>query len=109
VSPNPPRRPRIFGNKRAPQTPAAKTGKPVNPITLPTVVGDHARMEGKFDTADLIQVEGEVGGELSVGCGLVIGEKGVVMNADSTTNDFFYWGPSGIGICQARRGSKRQE
>ena len=72
----------MFGDKKAPQKPAAPqavdNAKPVNPITLLTVVGDHARMEGKFDIADSIQIECEVGGELNV-CGkLVIGEKGVV-------------------------------
>ena len=35
-------------------------------------------MEGKFDIADSIQVECEVGGEMTVGGKLVIGEKGGV-------------------------------
>jgi cytoskeletal protein CcmA (bactofilin family) len=48
------------------------------PITLLTVVGETARMEGKFEIADSIQIECEVGGELRVGGKLVIGEKGVV-------------------------------
>ena len=52
-----------------------KTG---TPITLLTVVGETARMDGKFDIADSIQIECEVGGELKVGGKLVIGEKGVV-------------------------------
>jgi len=47
-------------------------------ITLLTVVGEFARMEGKFDITDSIQIECEVGGELNVGGKLVIGEKGVV-------------------------------
>ncbi len=81
----------MFGNKRAPQKPAAETGKPANPITLLTVVGDHARMEGKFDIADSIQVECEVGGELNVGGKLVIGEKGVV-NANVQTVDAIIMG-----------------
>jgi cytoskeletal protein CcmA (bactofilin family) len=72
----------MFGEKKSPQKPAAPqavdNAKPVNPITLLTVVGDHARMEGKFDIADSIQIECEVGGELNVGGKLVIGEKGVV-------------------------------
>lgn len=48
------------------------------PITLLTVVGESAKMDGKFDIADSIQIECEVGGELKVGGKLVIGEKGVV-------------------------------
>jgi len=43
-------------------------------------------MEGKFDIADSIQVECEVGGEMNVGGKLVIGEKGVV-NANVQTVD----------------------
>jgi cytoskeletal protein CcmA (bactofilin family) len=35
-------------------------------------------VEGKFDIADSIHVECEIGGELNVGSKLVIGEKGVV-------------------------------
>ena len=55
----------------------SEPGKPAS-ITLLTVVGEHARMEGKFDITDSIQIECEVGGELNVGGKLVIGEKGVV-------------------------------
>ena len=55
----------------------SEPGKPVS-ITLLTVVGEHARMEGKFDITDSIQIECEVGGELNVGGKLVIGEKGIV-------------------------------
>ena len=47
-------------------------------ITLLTVVGEHAKMDGKFDIADSIQIECEVSGELNVGGKLVIGEKGIV-------------------------------
>jgi cytoskeletal protein CcmA (bactofilin family) len=43
-------------------------------------------MEGKFQIADSIQIECEVGGELRVGRKLVIGEKGVV-NATVETVD----------------------
>ncbi len=57
-----------------------------NPITLLTVVGEHAKMDGKFDIADSIQIECEVSGELNVGGKLVIGEKGVV-NANVETVD----------------------
>ena len=56
------------------------------PVTLLTVVGDTAKMEGKFLIADSIQIECEVGGELRVGGKLVIGEKGVV-NANVETVD----------------------
>ena len=55
-------------------------------ITLLTVVGEHAKMEGKFDIADSIQIECEIGGELNVGGKLVIGERGVV-NANVQTVD----------------------
>lgn len=65
-------------------------GRPMS-ITLLTVVGEHARMEGKFDITDSIQVECEVGGELNVGGKLVIGEKGVV-NANVQTVDAIIMG-----------------
>ena len=59
--------------------PASENGKSVaSSVALLTIVGERARMEGKFDIADSIQVECEVGGELNVGGKLVIGEKGVV-------------------------------
>jgi len=72
----------MFNDRKASQKTLAptinsETGKPVS-ITLLTVVGEHARMEGKFDITDSIQIECEVGGELNVGGKLVIGEKGVV-------------------------------
>src|SRR3970282_212526 len=66
-------------------------GQPGIPATLLTVVGDHARMEGKFEIADSIQIECEVGGELSVGGKLVIGQKGVV-TADVRTVDAIIMG-----------------
>ncbi|MBI1963437.1 MAG: polymer-forming cytoskeletal protein [Candidatus Rokubacteria bacterium] len=80
----------MFGQQKgaqktqAPQAP--ENGKPAAPMTLLTVVGDHARVEGKFEIADSIQIECEVGGELNVGGKLVIGEKGVV-SANVTTVD----------------------
>ena len=74
----------MFNERKTPQKPMMTpmpqengNGKPVS-ITLLTIVGEHARMEGKFDIADSIQVECEVGGELNVGGKLVIGQKGVV-------------------------------
>jgi cytoskeletal protein CcmA (bactofilin family) len=57
---------------------AQENGGAAHPITLLTIVGDSAKREGKFDIADSIQIECEVGGELNVGGKLVIGEKGVV-------------------------------
>jgi cytoskeletal protein CcmA (bactofilin family) len=72
-------------NGHAPEpTPKVTTSAP--PITLLTVVGDTAKMEGKFEIADSIQIECEVGGELNVGGKLVIGEKGSV-HADVQTVD----------------------
>jgi cytoskeletal protein CcmA (bactofilin family) len=70
----------MFGKSTVQRPPQTKTagGEPAAPATLLTVVGEHARMEGKFDIADSIQIECEVGGELTVGGKLVIGEKGVV-------------------------------
>lgn len=66
-------------------------GQPAIAATLLTVVGDHARMEGKFEIADSIQIECEVGGELNVGGKLVIGQKGVV-TADVRTVDAIIMG-----------------
>lgn len=84
----------MFQDKKTPHKPvpamAPENGKPVS-ITLLTVVGEHARMEGKFDITDSIQVECEVGGELNVGGKLVIGQKGVV-NANVQTVDAIIMG-----------------
>jgi cytoskeletal protein CcmA (bactofilin family) len=74
-----------------PAAPVGTNGHNGNPITLLTVVGDHAKMEGKFDIADSIQIECEIGGELKVGGKLVIGEKGVV-NANVETVDAIIMG-----------------
>jgi len=60
-------------------------------MTLLTIVGSSAKMEGKFDIADSIQIECEVGGELTVGGKLVIGGKGVV-NANVQTVDAIVMG-----------------
>jgi len=80
----------MFGKSTVQRHPETKTdgGKPA---TLLTVVGEHARMEGKFDIADSIQIECEVGGELTVGGKLVIGDKGVV-HADVRTVDAIVMG-----------------
>jgi cytoskeletal protein CcmA (bactofilin family) len=85
----------MFGGKKGSRKPAApqapEDGKPAAPISLLIVVGDHARMEGKFEIADSIQIECELGGELNVGGKLVIGEKGVV-NANVQTVDAIIMG-----------------
>lgn len=57
---------------------AHENGAGAHPVTLLTIVGESAKMEGKFDIADSIHIECQVGGELNVGGRLVIGEKGVV-------------------------------
>ena len=81
----------MFSNQKDAQKPgpasASVNGQAGGPaIPLLSVVGERARMEGKFDIADSIQVECEVGGEMTVGGKLVIGEKGVV-NANVQTVD----------------------
>jgi cytoskeletal protein CcmA (bactofilin family) len=76
----------MFGRKQEAQE-TTPTKAPIAPrVPLLTVVGDTAKMEGKFQIADSIQIECEVGGELLVGGKLVIGEKGVV-NANVETVD----------------------
>ncbi len=56
------------------------------PVTLLTVTGQTAKMNGKFEIADSLHVECEIGGELLVGGQLVIGERGEV-NATVRTVD----------------------
>jgi cytoskeletal protein CcmA (bactofilin family) len=85
----------MLGRKEA-QTPAsplahAPNGHSGTSATLLTVIGETAKMEGKFDIADSIQIECEIGGELRVGGKLVIGERGVV-NANVETVDAFIMG-----------------
>jgi cytoskeletal protein CcmA (bactofilin family) len=70
---------------------APANGHSAAPVALLTVVGETAKMEGKFEIADSIQIECAVGGELRVGGKLVIGEKGVV-NANVDTVDAFIMG-----------------
>ncbi len=53
---------------------------------LLTVIGNTARLEGKFSIGDSIQIECEVVGEINVEGRLVIGDKGVV-RADVETVD----------------------
>src|SRR6266849_11200842 len=56
----------------------AKNGKGASTVSLLTIVGESAQIEGKFNIADSIQIESEIGGELTVGRKLMISEKGVV-------------------------------
>ncbi len=80
------------GAPRPDSPPSSANGQPGAPaLPLLSVVGERARMEGKFDIADSIQVECEVGGEMNVGGKLVIGEKGVV-NANVQTVDAIIMG-----------------
>ena len=58
---------------------------------LLTVMGEAARLEGKFNIAESIQIECEVAGEINVEGKLVIGEKGVV-RADVHTTDALIMG-----------------
>jgi len=84
----------MLGRKDLPKTAAGQgqsNGNAANPITLLTVIGEQAKMEGKFDITDSIEIECEVGGELNVGGKLVIGEKGVV-NANVQTVDAIIMG-----------------
>ena len=74
----------------APAITHAEPGKPAS-MTLLTVVGEHARFEGKFDITDSIQIECEIAGEMNVGGKLVVGEKGVV-NANVHTVDAIVMG-----------------
>lgn len=63
-----------------PKTTAA-TGAP-----LLSVQGATAKLEGKFDISDSIQIECEIGGEMTVGGKLLIGQNGIV-RADVHTVD----------------------
>ncbi len=56
------------------------------PTTLLTIEGNSAKIEGKFDITDSIQIECEIGGELKVGGKRVIDHKGSV-RADVQTVD----------------------
>ncbi len=61
------------------------------PSPLLTVMGNDAKLEGKFDIADSMKIECEVGGELKVGGKLVIGQTGSV-RADVQTVDVIIHG-----------------
>ncbi len=68
----------MFGEKKQ-----NSTGKGV---PLLAVLGEAARLEGKFTIGDSIQIECEVAGEINVEGKLVIGERGIV-RADVNTVD----------------------
>ncbi len=57
-----------------------------DPSPLLTVMGNDAKLEGKFEIADSIEIECEVGGELKVGRKFIIGQRGSV-RADVQTVD----------------------
>ncbi len=71
--------------RTTPSEPPPAGGSAV-PTTLLAVTGNGAKLEGKLDIADSIEIECEVGGELKVGGKLVIGERGSV-RADVETVD----------------------
>ncbi|HEX6940116.1 MAG TPA: polymer-forming cytoskeletal protein [Longimicrobiales bacterium] len=59
---------------------------PQSSKSLLAIRGDHAKIEGKFQIADSLEIQCEIGGELNVGGKLVIGERGIV-KADVRTVD----------------------
>ena len=58
---------------------------------LLTVLGSNARLEGKFNITDSIQIECEVAGEINIDGKLVIGDRGVV-KADVHTTEAIIMG-----------------
>lgn len=62
------------------RTPAGSNGK------LLTILGTSARIEGKFQIAESIEVQCEISGELAVGGTLVIGDRGRVTADVATVN-----------------------
>src|SRR3990170_1721747 len=64
----------------------AKEGGQTSLTPLLTVMGGDAKIEGKFDITDSIEIECKIGGELRVGGKLVIGDRGSV-HADVQTVD----------------------
>ena len=68
----------MFERKQESRKTAPPQGPTAPPVPLLTINGDTAKIEGKFQITDSIQIDCEVGGELRVGGKLVIGKKGVV-------------------------------
>ena len=62
----------------------SETARDATPLL--SVVGTSARLQGTFEIADAITIECQVGGELTVGSRLIIGQSGVV-TADVRTVD----------------------
>lgn len=71
---------------RSTENPLMHTPDSQGTKNLLTIRGDHAKIEGKFQIADSIEIQCEIGGELDVGGKLVIGDRGVV-RADVRTVD----------------------
>jgi cytoskeletal protein CcmA (bactofilin family) len=63
-----------------------ENGKPESPPLLLSVTGQTAKLDGKFEIAESVHIECELGGELTVGERLVVGRRGVV-TADVQTVD----------------------
>lgn len=76
---------------RSTENPLMHTTDSQGTKNLLTIRGDHAKIEGKFQIADSIEIQCEVGGELDVGGKLVIGDRGVV-RADVRTVDAMIMG-----------------
>jgi cytoskeletal protein CcmA (bactofilin family) len=70
----------IYDATKTPGTTAA------NAAQLLSILGASAKLEGKFEISDSIQIECEIGGEMNVGGKLVIGQNGTV-HADVRTVD----------------------
>jgi cytoskeletal protein CcmA (bactofilin family) len=69
----------------------SQIGGPLGNGTLLSVTGDRAKIEGKFQIADSLHIECEIGGELEVGGRLIIGQRGIV-RADVHTVDALIMG-----------------
>ncbi len=66
--------------------PAPAFVRETRPAPLLSVLGSSAKLNGKFDIAESIEIECEIGGELTVGGKLVVGKNGIV-RADAHTVD----------------------
>ena len=60
-------------------------------VPLLTVLGESARLEGKFNITESIQIECEIAGEITVDGKLIVGENGIV-RADVHTTDALIMG-----------------